>query len=80
MNVLGKYITTDSDFDPQPMFLVRLQDLSQELQDRIVQAVEYKEEYFTIQHTDYDELNNSNIFNLSIFPFVVDAYINFITA
>jgi hypothetical protein len=78
MKVIGKFITTDSDFDEQPIWLIEVQNLSFELQRKIIEAVDCKIEFIEIKEQDWKELIECNSFNVRQFPCVINGYLDFV--
>ena len=78
MKVLGKFITTQSDFDPQPVFIIELDHVSIGFRNKVLEGIENRQEYILIGSTEYDELMKNNMFEQYKFPVLIEAYMDFV--
>lgn len=78
MKLLGKFITTQSDFDSQPVFLIELDNVSNDFRNKVLNALKDRQEYILIGSTDYDELIKNNVFEQYEFPILIEAYVDFV--
>lgn len=78
MKVLGKFITTQSDFDSQPVFLIELDNVSNEFRNKVLNGLNNRQEYILIDSTDYEQLIKNNVFEQYKFPFLIETYMDFV--
>jgi hypothetical protein len=73
---MGKIITSSSDFDPQPIFILDTGYLSCELKERMISAVNSNTECISIRSSDWEEIKKHNVFSLKKFPCLIDGYVD----